>query len=464
MAENKSPNLHINGLSHEENILSKDQGRTVEVPIGMLGSSTDEEYVLLTPELKLGSKEEDTPCYTSQMFLSSVSGSSDVSRKESYEAVSSSSSSSSDAESGTYDLRTKSYLLGDDVLQPKVIDLEFDNSAMAEEFHIAKEEGKEAEKDDLCEKLLEEVTKYETELNFTKNKLQSSQEEIAKLKFENLTLVEELGGTKEKLRISEANVEKIERKLRHEFEEQQNQFQAELDLAHQSIDHLQAELGSERRLISELQETINKTTYDLTNYRREVEDLKLALHVAQEDFTKEISSLHKQKDELELRNNMFEEQINQYEAEKIESGNRERGLLNEIEQLNKSFDAHKLKYDMLVVERDEGLAKLQTLAAKLNVQETNIQQMEAHISKLTVEHKELLDESEKIKIIVEELRSKVSDKEQEVEKQRGTVYDREEQKREAIRQLCFSLEYYRNGYHELRQAFTKYKKPAVFAA
>lgn len=479
MAENQSLNLKLDELSPADSILPKVDDKP-EVTFGMVGSGIDEEYALLTPEQKLGSQKHDTPGYTSETFLSSVSGSSDIYTKEGSQIVWSS-PSSSDAESGTYDLPTKNYLLqhgnGDEALQPKVIDLEFDTNVVEENHHIANEEGREGmleKRDVLYEELLEKVANYEVELKLTKKKLDSSQEEIARLKYENLTLVEELGGTIEKLRISEENMEEMEKKLRNEFEERQKQFQSQLDLANQSIDLLQAELGSERRSISDLQETISKTTNDLNYYWREVEELKLALHDAQKDFSKDrsqfqydINCLNEQNDALKLRNELLEEQIKEYEVEKIEAGKlqeaREKGWLDEIEQLTKSLDASKLKYDMLMVERDELLAKVQKQVAELNVQDTNVLQLEEHISKLTAEHMQLIDESEKTQKLLEEFRMKITDQEKELEKQRVIICDRAEEKREAIRQLCFSLEYYRNGYHELCQAFIKYKQPAVLA-
>ncbi|KMT17419.1 hypothetical protein BVRB_2g038730 isoform A [Beta vulgaris subsp. vulgaris] len=485
MAENESPNLQLDDLSPEVINLSKVQDKPTEVPFGMLGSATDEEYAFLTPALKLSSQNHDYSGYNSETFPSSGSGSSDISTREISETLLFS-SSSSDAESGTYDLPTKNHSLqhgnGDEALQPKVIEVEFDTNAVEENLHMTKKDDREdmiKEKDIVYEELLEKVASYEVELKLTKEKLQSSQEEISKLKYENMTLVEELGGTIEKLRISEDNMGKMEKKLRNEFDEQQIQFQGKLDMANQSIDLLQSELGSERGLVLELQETIDKTTSDLNDYGRKVEQFKLALLDVQKDFS---SQLNEQKDTLDRKIKLLEEQISQYEVEKIEAGKlqeaRETAWLDEIKQFNmelsqkcqlvdstnKDLDAIKLKYDMLKAERDEDLAKVQTLVAELGVRDDNILQMEERMTTLATEHKELLDESEKTQKLVKELRLKVTDQEKELEKQSLIICDRAEEKREAIRQLCFSLEYYRNGYHELCQAFIKHKQPAVLAA
>ncbi|CAO2820780.1 unnamed protein product [Amaranthus hypochondriacus] len=480
MAENMSPNVELDDLSVDIT-LSKPQGN-LEEPFGVPGSVTDEEYPFLTPESKLAShKKYDQPSYTSD---TSISGGANMYSKEGSE--NSPSSSSSDAESATSDQHANS----DEDLQPKVINFELDTNGTEEELHATNQvdgEGMlEEKKEELYDKLLEKVANYEVMLKSTKYKLQSSEEEIARLKNENSTLVEELGISKEKLRICEDNMGKMEHDLRHELEQGQHQFQHQLDLANQSIDQLQIELGSERRLVYELQQMFNKTKNDFDDYNLIIQKLKLALVDAHKDasndktqFEYEISCLNEEKDALELKQKVLEEQINQYESEKIEAGKLHEAiktaLLDEIKQLkielsqqscvvetlNQNLDANNLKYDSLMAQKDEVLAKVQTLVAELNARDTDKLQMEERIRRMSTEHRELLSESENTKKLVEELRLKVHDQDQEIEKQRGVIHDCANEKREAIRQLCFSLEYYRNEYHQLRQVFTKCKQPAL---
>jgi len=475
-------------------------GKSGELPFEMLESNIDEDYSPATPAQKMGSQKGKDDI--SETSLGSESGSSDPSTKEGSEAMSSS-SSSSDAESGTYNLAVKKYLLHHDnsneVLKPELIEAEDNNVDEKENLHRGREAGREGMlkkmKDVRYEELLEQVGNYEVELKFTKKKLHSEQEEIARLKYENLTLVEELGSTIEKLRSSEDNMVKMEQKFRNKLKESQHQLQGQLELANQSIDLLQAELSSERKLVSELQEMLVKNTGDLCEFGREIDELKHALHDAQQDFSKdrslfqlETTCLHEQKDainarlkEAELRNQFLEEQLRSYEAEKAEIKSfhelREMGLLNEIKQLkvdlsqrneivdslNKSLDARKLQYDMLMSEKDELFAKLQTRDDEVNHRDIRIQQMVEHMSKLTAQNEKLLTELKRTQKLAEELKMKVDDQENQLENQRLVICNRAEEKREAIRQLCFSLEYYRNGYHELRQAFIKHKRKALLA-
>ena len=66
--------------------------------------------------------------------------------------------------------------------------------------------------------------------------------------------------------------------------------------------------------------------------------------------------------------------------------------------------------------------------------------------------------------LVDEQRLKVEELEKEVDSQIVLISDGAEEKREVIRQLCFSLEHYRSWYQELRKAFIVHKQHAVLAS
>ncbi|KAH9613015.1 hypothetical protein KSS87_008648 [Heliosperma pusillum] len=500
MAQPNSDLWQMNELSPEDESFSNVQVNLEEEPLDLFGSGSEEDFSIQTPEQKPTSQD-----HISGAYLNSGKDSSDISTKEESEAMSSSSSSSSsssDAESGTYSLPTKKYSASHvndgQVLRPIMIETEADTFDMKENLHKPErdEEIMVKEKDIRYEKLLEKVAEHETELKITKNKLQVSQDEIAKLKYENLTLVEELGMTIEKLQISEENMKEMEIKFTKEFQESQAHLQAKIDVANQSIHLLQAELSSERNHNSELQELLAKTTNYLSEYSHEVDGLKVVLQGAQNDFYKEKSqfqsniailqteneALNIRVNEIEMRCKLLEEQIKQCEVENAEMGKlheaREATLLNKVEQLNmevceknqlvdslnKSLDSSKLKYDMLMSEKDEIFAKLETLRAEVKCRDINIQQLEGNISKLTMDQEELVAISQKSQKIIEELGLKVTEQEKELEKQRDWICERGDEKREAIRQLCLSIEYYRSEYHELRQALLKHKPLAVMAS
>jgi predicted nuclease with TOPRIM domain len=73
--------------------------------------------------------------------------------------------------------------------------------------------------------------------------------------------------------------------------------------------------------------------------------------------------------------------------------------------------------------------------------------MNDQLSQLNIEHAKLMEGAAVMHKSMSELRAQVSELEELVEKQKLEIAASAEGKREAIRQLCFSLEHYRSGYH-----------------
>ncbi|CAA2968412.1 Hypothetical predicted protein, partial [Olea europaea subsp. europaea] len=146
------------------------------------------------------------------------------------------------------------------------------------------------------------------------------------------------------------------------------------------------------------------------------------------------------KEEME---NMLGAQVEQLNAVMTERN-------DHIEELNKSLDELKLKYETLMAEKDNLNAKLAEFSAETNSKEDRVDQM----------NYELIAARE----LAEDLRSRVKELEIEVEKRQEIIMEGAEEKREAIRQLCFSLEHYRSGYHQLRQAVKGHKRLPVMAS
>ncbi|PQQ10838.1 protein NETWORKED 4B [Prunus yedoensis var. nudiflora] len=119
---------------------------------------------------------------------------------------------------------------------------------------------------------------------------------------------------------------------------------------------------------------------------------------------------------------------------------------------------------MLMAEKDELNAKVHMLTANLSSRDNQIQEMEGHLRRLNAEHEDMIAGYESARRLVDELKLRVEELQKEVDSQRVAISDGAEQKREAIRQLCFSLEHYRSGYKELRQAFLGHRRQAVAAA
>ncbi|KAK4766281.1 hypothetical protein SAY87_007923 [Trapa incisa] len=113
-----------------------------------------------------------------------------------------------------------------------------------------------------------------------------------------------------------------------------------------------------------------------------------------------------------------------------------------IHSLNKELDGMKLRHDMVVAEKDGLNARIQSLLAELRCRDIHIKELAAG----TASSQEYEDKSS----------SRVQELENEVEMQKALIIDGAEKKREAIRQLCFSLEHYRTGYNELREVFLRH--------
>ncbi|VVA97168.1 unnamed protein product [Arabis nemorensis] len=95
---------------------------------------------------------------------------------------------------------------------------------------------------------------------------------------------------------------------------------------------------------------------------------------------------------------------------------------------------------------------LDSLRAELRSREIQIEQMEEYLNQVCVKDTEIISESRTDKNVdeeEEELRARVEELEKQVELQRDVISEREEDKREAIRQLCFSLDHYKSKYIEL---------------
>ncbi|PIA38525.1 hypothetical protein AQUCO_02700021v1 [Aquilegia coerulea] len=311
-------------------------------------------------------------------------------------------------------------------------------------------------------------------------------------------LEEELGTRNDALRLSEEEIARLKLEL------EKNEtivgatigLQVELESAQKTIEKKEKELEVEKKRIMDLQEQIRRLEVSASDHDQEIVELKATILKAEKDFTLEKSQLHDKiyvlsesqaqlRAELknwELKAGSLEQEIKRVEAQKTVNQElqvtRVTGMQSEIEQLkadiaersnhleviNKSFDALKLKYDMLMAERDQLNASLLNLNAEVSSRDDRIHQMDEHLHRLHMEHVELISGSMVAQKLIEELKTSVKTLEEKVEKQRIVILDGAEEKREAIRQLCFSIEHYRNGYHQLRQVFRVHKRPAVLAA
>ncbi|XVF20324.1 hypothetical protein REPUB_Repub11eG0188600 [Reevesia pubescens] len=331
----------------------------------------------------------------------------------------------------------------------------------------------------------ESVKMHETELEIEENQASELQNKIGVLEKENQhvdgkkqALVEELSITKEMLKGSEKEIASLKLEKKQSYEKIQN-LQGQLDMAQREIITWKSKLNTEKREVSKLQERIVMLKNSLSDRDNEIRDLKIAVSDAEQKIfpekthiKAEISKLsedricsEQQLREWESRGRSLEEEIRKAVNEKRESEER---LQSEIEQLKveiaKRGDCIKIlneNLESLKSERDKLKTKIDSLKAEVNSRDDQIVQMDKHLHQLHMEHVKLIASAERAHKSVEELQSKAKELEDEIETQRNAIVEGAEEKREAIRQLCFSLEHYRNGYHRLWQAFMGHKRVPV---
>ncbi|CBI25338.3 unnamed protein product, partial [Vitis vinifera] len=225
----------------------------------------------------------------------------------------------------------------------------------------------------------------------------------------------------------------------------------------------EANLELEKRQVLELQKQtaelenrVSESDHKICMLEEELEETKKRLMGSEEENEK---LKHELTNEISVVKHQLEDQR---EIEQLKAELSERGDI--VQALNKNLDALKVTYDMLMAEKDELSARVDTLIADVNSWDNQIQQLEDHLRQLRIERVELIAGTESARKLVDELSWRVKELEREVERQRVVISDRAEEKREAIRQLCFSLEHYRSGYQELRQAFIGHKRLPILAS
>ncbi|KAJ6422314.1 hypothetical protein OIU84_027298 [Salix udensis] len=474
---------------------------------GADNSVSGHESPLLTPDQKLGFHKAGNRAPS----ISSHGASSDLSLKEGSESFS---SLSSDSESESFNSSGNAYYslpvnTDRSGLHKKIIHMGTELSSMEEKLRMHEEENRDSmlngEENRSYEELLSRVIGYEEELRLTKVKLQLSEDEVTRLKIElqksglfrdlSGTLQAQLESALKEIQMREDDLQ-MERKrvmeLRKKVADDTDELQGQLKVAEEEITMLNAKLNAESRHVMDLQERITCYKSDLSDQDHEIKGLKDAqetLSVENAHLHSEILNLSEKQNMLEvklrewdLQGKFMEDKLRQCEDEKIQLKNlndaREIVLQGEISQLkmelsdrdghvevlNKDFDSLKFKYDMVMAEKDVMSAKVNTLIADVNSRDNQIRQMEGHLQKLHAENEELLAGSQSSRKLVDELRLEVVGLEKEVDRQRFEVSAVAEEKREAIRQLCFSLEHFRSGYKELREAFLEHNRHSVMAS
>jgi len=295
------------------------------------------------------------------------------------------------------------------------------------------------------------------------------------------TLAKELRITKENLKTSETQITSLKFEANKSSERIQ-QLLDQLDLARKDIASWKSKFNSEKRESTKLNERLARLKTSLSDRDHEIRDLKTAVSDAEQKIFPEKAQLKSEMSKLleerthleeqirdwECRGRSFEEEIRKIQFEKVEMEEALRVEIqllkadieqreNNIKDLNTSLDTLKLEKDNLHVE-------VGSLKEELNSKDVRIEHLNCHLNQLHMEHVQLIAGMEEAHKQAEELKSKAKQLEEEVERQKTVIVEGAEEKREAIRQLCFSLEHYRNSYNMLRQHVMGHKRVPVLAA
>ncbi|GMJ08895.1 Networked 4B [Hibiscus trionum] len=335
------------------------------------------------------------------------------------------SSSSTGSESESDDYSVLSGNEGDQGLSGKMAEMEIELHEMKEKLRMLEEENTEREAKNDNSDLLARSREYEEELKIANERIHLSEEKVTSLKIE-LLKYKQLGTTG-----SESSIEESVKMDRPDPIEvnQALQLQNEISVLEKENQHLDSKIHA---LLEEL-----STTKEMLK-GSEKENASLMLEKKQ--FYEKIQDLQGQLDTAQR-------EILELKLELAERSNCIKVLTEDLET-SKS-------------ERNGLKSEMYSLQAKVSSREVRIVQMDMHLHQLHMEHVKLIAKAEGAQKIEEELQSKVKELEDEIKKQRTSILEGAEAKREAIRQLCFTLEHYRNGYHTLRQAVIGHKRIPV---
>ncbi|XP_039129104.1 LOW QUALITY PROTEIN: protein NETWORKED 4B-like [Dioscorea cayenensis subsp. rotundata] len=422
-------------------------------------------------------------------FFLRSGGSSDVSRKESDPSSSSESSDSESESENGKEINEHDITEG---LNQRIVDLE-------NELHDVKEKLQEYEGSSVngkCEHM--EIDEYnskisalEEELAVVSKRLRVSEALIVTLKqklaqgnasseVEHVELDHERKQVlemKERIAVLEAEVtdqKKVIEKLDGVIADANKKFEAEVTNRDHAIEGYKAEIANASERFSQekshLEADVAKLTGTIVNLRAELNKIcasEVSASSAAERFLQENSSLKEEilhvselRTALETKLITVEGELNLLKAEKAEASVESE---KQIENLYKSIYELNVKVEILMSVKENLAAKLIVFSKDLQCRDERIIELNNHLHDLHLEHVKLIKEIEEAQKTSLELRGKVKELEEEVDKQKLAVLDGAEGKREAIRQLCFSLEHYRDGYKQLRQVIQGHKRHTVMA-
>jgi chromosome segregation ATPase len=266
----------------------------------------------------------------------------------------------------------------------------------------------------------------------------------------------------EVIRNTQAELEKVT-KEKEVLKEHANEFEQLL----KGLEVSGTEVAKLPETIKNLEAQLERSFEEKSVLQDQIKQLEQVMSESSEKHSHEQFSLTADLLKLSEVNASLEDKLSDVAAELIQvyADKEEESLDNEkqISVLSKDIADLRRKLELLSSEKttvDDELAKL---LADIMIRDEKMKQMDDHLNQLQLEHAKLMAEFDSAHRSLSELHAQVSELEDEVEKQKLVISESAEGKREAIRQLCFSIEHYRSGYQQLRQLLQGHRRPLVMA-
>ena len=317
------------------------------------------------------------------------------------------------------------------------------------------------EVEQVSEKYFHEKSALESEIERLQEVVKNFERNLTEVTGEKLQLeaqVKELEQVSNNLDDSSAEIIKLQeiiKDLQARLENDSNE-KGVLEERAMELEQVRRQLEDSRAVARELQATIKDLKEDLEKALQE----KAELQNRMKDVEQATSDLNSLVASLEGKLTATEAQLEQFHVEKAEASLESEKHLS---QLIQAIAHLKTEIELLSSEKAAVENKVSVLLIDVTTRDEKLKEMDNHLHQLHLEHVKLIEEADIARKDASGLRSRVCELEDEIEKQKLIISDSAEGKREAIRQLCFSLDHYRHGYQQLRQLLQDHKRPVVMA-
>ncbi|KAL6607769.1 hypothetical protein ACP70R_040832 [Stipagrostis hirtigluma subsp. patula] len=331
----------------------------------------------------------------------------------------------------------------------------------------------------LSEKYLHDKSTLETELTKLQGVIKDLEGDLANMSQEKLQLesrIEEFEQAAHSLESSASEIVKLQEVIRNTQAELKEVAEEKEMLKERAIEfeELFRNFEVSCREVAKLTETIKNLEAQLERALEErsiledrIKELEQVMCDSLEKHSHEQSSLRDDVLVLSEANASLEDKLSAVETElkQVYADKEEESLNSEkqISVLNQDLANLRSTLELLSSEKATVDDKLASLVTDITTRDEKMKQMDDQLNQLQPEHAKLMAEADVMRKSLSELQARVSELEEEVGKQKLVISESAEGKREAIRQLCFSIEHYRSSYQQLRQLLHGHRRPLVMA-